>query len=555
VAVCGDGFVLAGAETCEDGNADDTDACPTTCVQAFCGDGFTQASVEACDDGNADNTDACLTTCVPALCGDSFVQASVEMCDDGNADSTDGCTALCKVAVCGDGFVQPSLGETCDDGGTSDGDPCSPACTVQMALLVTGGSFHTCALLSGGSVKCWGENAYGLLGLGVWGDSHRGDGPNEMGNNLPAVDLGTDKTASAIVAGSFHTCALLNDAGIKCWGRNDYGQLGLSDTSHRGGGPNDMGDNLAAINLGATKTASAMVAGNYHTCALLNDSRVKCWGGSNYGQLGLGDTNSRGDGANEMGDNLPAVDLGMGKTASAMTSGSYHTCALLNDSSVKCWGGNYYGQLGLGDLSHRGDAPSEMGDNLPAVDLGTQKTASAISAGLEHTCALLNDGSVKCWGRNNYGQLGLGDTNSRGDGPNEMGDNLPAVNLGTGMTASAIVAGAVHTCALLIDGGGVKCWGYNGYGQLGLGGTDNRGDGPNEMGDNLLAVNFGTGKTASTIATGGYHACAFLNDFSIKCWGFNSGGELGLGDTNNRGDQPNEMGDDLPTVKLFSASW
>jgi hypothetical protein len=166
----------------------------------------------------------------------------------------------------------------------------------------------------------------------------------------------------------------------------------------------------------------------------------------------------------------------------------------------------------------------------------------------------LNDGSVKCWGEYNYGNLGLDDTISRGDEPNEMGDNLPAVNVGAGKTASAVVTGHHHTCALLNDGS-VKCWGWNSNGQLGLGDTIDRGDGPNDMGDNLPAVNLGTGKTASAVSAGGGHTCSLLNNGSVKCWGQNSSGQLGLGDTSARGDQPNEMGDNLPTVKLFSAFW
>jgi alpha-tubulin suppressor-like RCC1 family protein len=98
-----------------------------------------------------------------------------------------------------------------------------------------------------------------------------------MGDNLPAVDLGAGKTASAIAAGYFHTCALLNDGSVKCWGHNVDGQLGLGDSSDRGDGPNEMGDNLPAVNLGAGKMVSAMAAGSLFTCALLNDSRVKCW--------------------------------------------------------------------------------------------------------------------------------------------------------------------------------------------------------------------------------------------------------------------------------------
>jgi E3 ubiquitin-protein ligase HERC3 len=148
-------------------------------------------------------------------------------------------------------------------------------------------------------------------------------------------------------------------------------------------------------------------------------------------ELGLGDTSDRGDEPLEMGDDLPAVDLGTDRTARALAAGAEHTCALLDDGTVKCWGSNFVGQVGLGDIDHRGDGPLEMGDNLPAVDLGTGRTAQALAAGEYHTCALLDDGTVKCWGGNDYGELGLGDTNGRGDAPGEMGDALPAINLGS----------------------------------------------------------------------------------------------------------------------------
>src|SRR5205823_3943102 len=141
--------------------------------------------------------------------------------------------------------------------------------------------------------------------------------------------------------------------------------------------------------------------------ALLSNGAVKCWGRNDGGQLGLGDTVDRGDGAGEMGDSLPAVDLGTGRTAVAISAGDFFTCALLDNASVKCWGANSEGQLGLGDTSARGDDPGEMGDSLPAVDLGTGRTAVAIDSGNIHTCALLDDTSVKCWGQNLSGQLGL----------------------------------------------------------------------------------------------------------------------------------------------------
>ena len=132
-----------------------------------------------------------------------------------------------------------------------------------------------------------------------------------------------------------------------------------------------------------------------------------------------------------MGDDLPPIDLGTGRTATAISTGSAHTCALLDDSTVKCWGHNTYGQLGQGSTTWLGDGPGEMGDDLPPIDLGTGRTAAAISAGDVHSSALLDDSTVKCWGHNDLGQLGQGSTTWLGDGPGEMGDDLPAVDLGT----------------------------------------------------------------------------------------------------------------------------
>jgi alpha-tubulin suppressor-like RCC1 family protein len=156
---------------------------------------------------------------------------------------------------------------------------------------------------------------------------------------------------------------------------------------------------------------------------------VKCWGYNAYGRLGLGDTIPRGNNSADMGNNLPKVDLGTGTIVLALAAGFGHTCALLDGGSVKCWGENGSGQLGLGDITPRGDNSGEMGDSLPAVNLGDGAITVALAAGIFHTCGLLNDGSVKCWGGNGDGVLGLGDMISRGDQANEMGDNLPTVKL------------------------------------------------------------------------------------------------------------------------------
>jgi alpha-tubulin suppressor-like RCC1 family protein len=338
---------------------------------------------------------------------------------------------------------------------------------------------------------------------------------------------------------------------LKCWGSNYYAQLGLGDTSNRGDQPGEMGNSLPALDLGAGRTA-VMVSVHYaHTCAVLDSGSVKCWGYNGGGELGQGDALDRGDQPGEMGDNLPPVDLGTGRTAKRITGGSWYSCALLDNAMVRCWGANRFGELGLGDTANRGDGPAEMGDNLPAVDFGAGRAAKAIAGSGEHTCVLLDNGAMKCWGYNNYGELGVGDRNHRGDAPGEMGESLRAVRVGTQRTAISISVGRSFTCAGL-DNRSSKCWGLNNYGALGLGDTVTRGDDLGEMGDNLPTVDFGVGKTADAISAGaGEHTCALLNDRNVKCWGNNWGGALGLGDTLNRGDEPGEMGDNLPTVQLW----
>ena len=414
-------------------------------------------------------------------------------------------------------------------------------------VALAAGGYHTCAILLDGSVKCWGHNSYGELGNGSV--SSIGDRAIEMGIWLRAVDLGAGRTATALSLGTWHTCVLLDDASVKCWGRNDVGQLGLGDAFHRGDAPGEMGDALPPIDLGSNRWATAVACGERHSCAILDDGTVKCWGDGANGQLGYGDTSTRGNDPGEMGDLLPAIELGTGRTAVALTAGFRHTCALLDDESVKCWGLATSGSLGSGDSLSRGDQPGEMGDALPSVDIGTGRTVSSIATGPYSlsTCAILDDRTVKCWGENSRGQLGLGDNAHRGDSVGEMGDALPVVDLGAGSTAVALAAGT-HSCAIL-DDGTVKCWGLNVFGSLGLGDNLNRGDGPGEMGDALPTVDLGTGLAATSVSAG-IHTCALLDDATVKCWGFNSEGVLGLGDVFNRGDQPGEMGDALPPVDL-----
>ncbi len=407
---------------------------------------------------------------------------------------------------------------------------------------------RTCAMSQTGVLKCWGLNDYGQLGLGDL--VNRGGNAGDMGANLTAVDLGTGRSAKSVSMADWHTCAILDNDKVKCWGWNGDGELGLGDTNTRGDNPNEMGDNLPYVDLGTGRTAKSIAAGGSHTCAILDNDKLKCWGYNMDGELGYEHNTDIGDAPGQMGDNLPYVNLGTGRTAKYITNAGHHTCALLDNGTVKCWGHNGFGQLGVGHNSGFSHNAGSMGDNLAPIDLGTGRTAKAVISGGFFNCAILDNDKIKCWGRNNAGQLGLGDTANRGDDPNEMGDNLPYVDLGGSSKVSGMTTRSEHVCATIMGNSKLKCWGVNDSGQLGLGDTANRGDDANEMGNNLPEVELGTSRSAKAVATGHAHTCTILDDYSVKCWGNGWTGMLGYEDPYNRGDQANQMGNNLPSVNL-----
>jgi len=361
------------------------------------------------------------------------------------------------------------------------------------------------------------------------------------------------QSSMQITTGLSHSCAILTDGNMKCWGYNANGELGLGDTSSRGTDSDDMGPSLPIIDLGsgsdgAKYTAKAVSAGDAHTCAILNDDSLKCWGLNASGQLGIGNLLSKGDALNEMGNSLPIVNLGTGKTAKFVSAGVAHTCAILNDDSLKCWGANASGQLGYGnDVALT--APS--GTSV-AFDAG--RTVRAVSAGIAHTCVILDDASVRCWGNNASGQLGLeNDTNV--NAPSSTAVNLGKDQSEVALTAAHISSRGDHSCVILTDGS-AKCWGNNGKGQLGQN-TDNSylptiGKFADQMGNNLPAISLGDGRTALAITTSNLaqagtlyfgNTCVILDDYTVKCWGANAMFQLGRGiiDDSSIGDDPAEM--------------
>ena len=413
--------------------------------------------------------------------------------------------------------------------------------TLIVPVQIISGSYHTCVRYNDGSVKCWGLNSSGQLGLGD--TTTRGSLANQGGSNLPFVNLGTGRTAKGLAAGYTHTCAILDNNSVKCWGLNSSGQLGQGDTTTRGTSATTMGDGLLAINLGTGRTALKIAAGNAHTCAILDDNTLKCWGANLYGQLGRDNTTNVGNTAGSMGNTLLAVNLGVGFTAKEVSAGLDHTCVILDNNTLKCFGRNDRGQLGYDSTTTLGDSAGEMAA-LATVNLGVGRTAVSISNGYSFTCALLDNGLVKCWGRNQSGQLGL-DSNVVTKG-SAAGDMASLVGINLGFIPTKISASRQRACAM--NATTVKCWGLNTSGQLLIGSTTNKGTVAGDMAS-LTNLNLGTSIVASDISSGWYASCVITTNKRIKCFGSAVNGYLqNASITLNLGDVIGEVGNGLPFV-------
>ena len=372
------------------------------------------------------------------------------------------------------------------------------------------GDTHTCMILDNGDLKCWGNDGDGQLGDGGWG----GD------LNAPpsaAINLGTGRTAVAVSAGHATTCAILDNGELKCWGSDDGGQLGNGGSNTKIGSPPST-----AIDLGMGRTAVAVSVGYAHTCAILDNGDLKCWGSNSYGVLGFSSSIS----SSLSSPPTSAIDLGSGRTAVAVSAAKYHTCAILDNGSMACWGRNNVGQLGDGTTTDRVTPAltNSLGAGRTAVALETGNNGPGGGAG--HTCAILDNGDLKCWGSDAGGELGDGGTISALDYLDEP--PTAAIDLGSGRTAVAVSAGAEHTCALL-DNGEVKCWGKDDSGQLGDGGSFSSNNDGGISAPSSTAIDLGTGRTAVALDSGLSFSCAILDNGDAKCWGHDYYGQLGYG--------------------------
>ncbi|MEI7742844.1 MAG: fibronectin type III domain-containing protein [Chloroflexota bacterium] len=412
------------------------------------------------------------------------------------------------------------------------------------ASISLGADFGCAITLAG--VKCWGENLLGQLGRGDNGAVGQGVG---FGAAATAVNIGDGLTARAITSGRAHTCVILGDHAVKCWGANNRGQLGYGDTENRGDGPSELGNLLPAVDLGSGRTALAISAGGDHTCALLDDHTVKCWGANEYGQAGVGTATDIGDGPDEMGDALSPVDLA-GRGAMEIAAGTAHTCAVDDEYRLHCWGRAAEGQLGLGVTEPVGNAGGELG-TMNRVSL-PDNNVIGVSAGPANTCAITAHTwapvttQLFCWGDGGTGVNGNGSTATLGDGAGETAALTP-VDLGTGISVLS-VAVAAHACATVHEDAmpdTLKCWGTGDVGQFGTGSTDILGDGPGEMGDGLAATALTGGNPPNGIAVGGRSTCVVVDAAEVTCFGANDHGQLGNDTTpigQNWGDAPGETG-------------
>lgn len=261
----------------------------------------------------------------------------------------------------------------------------------------------------------------------------------------------------AISAGFGHTCVLSSTGRVRCWGYNDRGQLGYGHTQSIGDDESPVGS--GDVDVGGVVTQIS--AGDHHTCALLHTGTVRCWGEQNGdGRLGYGNSEDIGD------DETPksAGDVNVGGPVKQIAAGGRHTCALLESGKVRCWGRGDLGALGYGNKETIGDdePPESAGD----VDVGG--AVVELSTGWTHTCALLQSGSVRCWGNGTSGQLGKSDNLHIGD--NESPGSVGVVQVGEDVMS--VQCGAGYTCIQRTTGS-ARCFGDNREGQLGAGHTNN----------------------------------------------------------------------------------
>ncbi|GIE72882.1 hypothetical protein Apa02nite_089900 [Actinoplanes palleronii] len=382
----------------------------------------------------------------------------------------------------------------------------APAAGVTFTQL-TAGSTYTCGLGSDSTAYCWGQSGDGQLGIG---------GGSTTQASPVAVDAPAGVTFTQLSAGSGGpTCGVGDDGQAYCWGFNAAGQLGNGDTETQ--------YSPMAVNAPAGVTFTHVSAASNYSCGLAGDGGAYCWGSNDSGQLGDGST----------ADKLSpvAVDAPSGVTFTQLDAGYTNACGLGSDDAVYCWGTNDHGQLGDGGTTNQSSpvavplfapasspsptpSPSPSATPSPAPGGSVSPPVAQLAAGDYHTCALSDDDQAYCWGAGTSGQLGDGATVSR--------SHPVAVSAPAGVTFTQLTAGWTHTCGLGSDDA-AYCWGSNLRGELGVEGATNR--------LTPAAVSAPAGVTFTQVTTREDHTCGLGSDTTAYCWGPNTRGELGVGDT------------------------
>ncbi len=337
--------------------------------------------------------------------------------------------------------------------------------------VIASGYLHSCGIdnfTSSGQLKCWGSNQYGQLGLG-----------NLIDVMQPTLVDGST-SYKQVVVGAEHTCALTTSNIIKCWGRNNFGQLGTSDNT----------DALIPVSIDTGTSYSMIAAAGKGTCGITQAGNLKCWGQNLFGSIGDNTALNR---------NAPVlVD---GSTIYKFISvGELHKCGITASDDLKCWGHNGNTELGDGTSLNR-FTPVLIDASTRYKKVATSKISSF------HTCGITSTDKIKCWGQNTYGQLGDGTTTSR--------TTPTAINIAT--SYSDISLGYVHTCAIEAVSGKLFCWGKNEYGQLGDYTTLQQ----------LTSVQADTPKKYSIISAGYNYTIGITSDGFLRGYGVNTNGQVG----------------------------
>jgi len=350
----------------------------------------------------------------------------------------------------------------------------------------------------------WGYNGIGELGDGTFTGPetcYPGNPVAESACSTTPVQVSGLSEVTAISTGGLHSLALLRNGTVMAWGANEFGQLGNGTET-----PSDV-----PVPVSGLSGVTAISTGFNHSLALLSNGTVMAWGWNGYGQLGNGTTSS---------SNVPVVVSGLSGVVaiSALGGGGEHNLALLSNGTVMAWGDNSNGQLGAGtttglETCYQGNFSYPSCSRTPVPVSGLSEV-SAISAGGVHSLALLNDGTVMAWGYDGDGQLGNGKAGSE-----EQSDVPVAVS---GLSEVSAISGGGYYSLALLRNGTVMAWGFNNYGQLGIGET------AQVFSDVPLAV---SGLSGVTAISGGYiHSLALLSNGTVMAWGGNQSGSLGTGD-------------------------